>query len=67
MDATAIVQATILIRAAIDGGKAVIGLLRQRRERLPDLIPVRRLVTREQLLRLRAERAIDITPRRQSQ
>ncbi len=67
VDATAIVQATILIRAAIDAGKAVIGQLRPPKERLPHLIPVYRLVTREQLLASRAARAIDVTPRRRSQ
>ena len=66
MDATVIVQAMILIRAAIDAGKAVIGLLPGRKT-ARDLIPVYRLVTLDQLLAARAERAIDITPRRQPQ
>lgn len=63
MDAAAIVQATILIRAAIDAGKAVINRLPGRKP-THRVIPVYKLVARDQLLAARAERAIDITGKR---
>jgi len=63
MDAAAIVQATILIRAVIDAGKAVISWMPGRKP-ARDVIPVYRLVTSEQLLAARSERAIDITGKR---
>jgi len=63
MDAAVFVQATILVRAAIDAGKAVIGWMPGRKP-ARDVIPVYRLVTRQQLLAARAERAIDITGKR---
>jgi hypothetical protein len=63
MDAQILVQATILVRAGIDAAKALIAWL-PRRKSARDLIPVYRLVTREQLVAARAGRAINITGQR---
>lgn len=63
MDAAVFVQATILIRATIDAGKAIIGWLPMRKT-ARDVISVYSLVTRQEQLAARAKRAIDVTGKR---
>ena len=63
MDAAAFVQATILIRAAIDAGRSVMGW-RLARKPARDVIPVYNLVTRQELLLMRSNLAADITTMR---
>lgn len=60
MDAQVLVQATILVRAGIDAVRAVMGWL-PRRKSARDVIPVYRLVTRQELLMKRSGRATDMT------
>jgi len=63
MDSAVFVQATILVRAAIDAGKAMLGWLPDRRSSR-DVIPVYGLVTRQELLMARSNLATDITSMR---
>ena len=63
MDAAVFVQATILVRAAIDAGKAAMGWLSGRKP-ARDVIPVYSLVTRRELLVERSNLAVDITKMR---
>lgn len=63
MDAAVFVQATILIRAAIDAGKAMIGWL-PKRTQARDVIPVYGLVSRQALLTARSNLGSDITAMR---
>ena len=62
MDGQLAVQGVILIRAAIDAIKSLLALRPPRR--LPDVIPVYRLVSRDELLRARSDLAIDVTEMR---
>jgi hypothetical protein len=59
MDTQSAAQAAILIRAGVDLVRSLVA----RRAPTPkgDLIPVYRLVTQDQVLRARADRAVDIT------
>ena len=59
MDGQAAVQGVILIRAAIDALKWL--LARRPSRRQPDVIPVHRLVSRDDLMLARSELATDIT------
>jgi len=63
MDAAVFVQATILVRAAIDAGKAMMDWLSGRKP-ARDVIPVYSLVTRQHLLMARSNLAADITKMR---
>lgn len=62
MDGQLAVQGVILIRAAIDAIKSLLALRPPRR--LPDVIPVYRLISRDELLRARSDLAIDVTEMR---
>lgn len=59
MDGQLAMQGVVLVRAVVDAIRSLLALRPSRR--LPDAIPVHRLVTRQQLLRGRADRAIDVT------
>jgi hypothetical protein len=63
MDTQIWVQGALLVRSGIDVVKTVLGLLPPRKSG-QDKIPVYRLVTRDQLLLARSERATDITDMR---
>jgi hypothetical protein len=59
MDGQAAMQGVVLIRAIIDAVRSLLALRPSRR--LPGVIPVYRLVARDQVLLARADRATDIT------
>lgn len=59
MDGHAAMQGMILIKIVIDAVRSLLTLRPPRH--LPDVIPVYRLVTRDQLLLARSELATDIT------
>ena len=60
MDGQMITQAALLVRSLVDIAKAIGSLVPGGKKR--DEIPVYRLVGRGELLRIRADRATDITP-----
>jgi len=58
MDGQAAMQIAVMVRTAIDTVRSLLALRPSRR--LPDGIPVYRLVTRDQLLLTRSEFAFDV-------
>jgi hypothetical protein len=60
MSMEAVMQTVVLVRAAVDAGRSLVSLRRSKKP-LDNVIPVYRLVSRDELLRARSELAIDVT------
>lgn len=60
MSMEAVMQGVVLVRAVADTVRSLLSI-RRSTKRLDDVIPVYRLVTRDELLRARSDAAIDVT------
>jgi hypothetical protein len=59
MSMEAVMQTVVLGRAAVDAGRSLVSLRRTKKS-LDNVIPVYRLVTRDESLRARSDAAIDV-------